>query len=232
MSGDTCLLLEEVHAGYGLVPVLMGCSLRVKKGEVLGILGHNGMGKTTLLRTIMGFVRVGSGEMTWNGVNLRRKAVHERVPLGIGYVAQGRGIIPSLTAYENLQFAIIAGGKRSAPLEQTLDYFPRLKPLLNRPGGGLSGGEQQLLALARSLTQGPELLLLDEPTEGVQPSIREEIVEAILRVRDSQNTTLVLVEQNLRALRQASDRVALFYKGTVRKMVEPHMLDDIKLEEI
>jgi urea ABC transporter ATP-binding protein UrtE len=217
----------ELRAGYGAVPVLAGISLRVAAGEFTGILGHNGMGKSTLLKTLMGILPATSGRIVLEGEDITKAPSHERARRGLGYVPQGREIFPALSVLDNLRFAVAARGRpEPVAIEQVLDEFPRLKPLLDRPSGALSGGEQQLLALARCLVQQPRLVLLDEPTEGIQPSIIETIAEKLAELRTRRGLTMILVEQNLDFIKGLSDRVLVIQKGRILRSVEPAALDD------
>lgn len=221
------LSVTDLRAGYGSVPILMGVSLEVREGEIVGILGHNGMGKTTLLRTLMGILRPTGGEIRLGGERLTTAPVHARARAGIGYVPQGRDIFPSLSVQDNLRLAAHALGRREGEVvPAVLDEFPRLKPLLSRPGGALSGGEQQLLALARALVQGPRLILLDEPTEGIQPSIIEEIVERLHALRRKRGLTIVLVEQNLDFIKSLVERVLVIQKGRIVRELKAAQLDE------
>ncbi len=208
------LEIAELCSGYDGIPVLAGLSLTVREREFVGILGHNGMGKTTLLRTLIGILPATSGEVSFQGVSITRASPHRRARSGIGYVPQGRGIFPGLTVRENLRFAAHAVG-RSDDLAPILGEFPRLAALLDRPGVALSGGEQQLLALARALIQEPKIVLLDEPTEGIQPSIIEEIVDLLKLLRNRRGLTILLVEQNIDFVKALSDRVLLIQKGAI-----------------
>jgi branched-chain amino acid transport system ATP-binding protein len=217
----------DLHAGYGAVPVLAGISLGVAAGEFTGVLGHNGMGKSTLLKTLMGILPATSGRILLEGEDITGQPSHQRARRGLGYVPQGREIFPALSVRENLRFAVAAHGRPGlAAIEQVLEEFPRLKPLLDRPGGALSGGEQQLLALARCLVQEPRLMLLDEPTEGIQPSIIETIAEKLAELRTKRSLTMILVEQNLDFIKGLSDRVLVIQKGRILRAVEPAELAD------
>jgi urea ABC transporter ATP-binding protein UrtE len=220
------LAVEGLHAGYGAVPVLAGISFTVEDGGFTGILGHNGMGKTTLLRTLIGLLPATAGRVRLEGDDITRAPCHERARRGLGYVPQGREIFAGLSVLDNLRFARAAkGGSAAGAIEQVLEELPRLKPLLER-AGALSGGEQQLLALARCLVQAPRLMLLDEPTEGIQPSIIETIAEKLAELRASRGLTVILVEQNLDFIKALSDRVLVIQKGRIVRELAPAQLDD------
>jgi branched-chain amino acid transport system ATP-binding protein len=213
-------------SGYGRIGVLHGADLTVGEGSCVGILGHNGMGKTTLLRTIMGLLPAKAGRISLDGTEIQRLPTHARAKLGLGYVPQGRLIFPALSVLDNLRFAILAkGGAEALVLEEILDEFPELKRLLERPGGALSGGEQQLLSLARALCGRPRLLLLDEPTEGIQPSIVEAMVERIHGLR-RRGLSVLLVEQNLDFIQALSDRILLIQRGRITREMPPAALAD------
>lgn len=209
--------VKGLSGGYGRVPILHGIDFAVAGNEVVGILGHNGMGKSTLLKTIMGFLPATSGAVRFHGTEITRMSPYERAGLGIGYVPQGRGIFPQLSVRDNLRFAWhdYAGGSEHDVMETVLADFPRLARLLDRIGGALSGGEQQLLALARCLMGDPEFLLLDEPTEGIQPSIIEEMAETLLALRDRRGLSILLVEQNFDFIADLSDRVLVLERGRI-----------------
>lgn len=219
------LELQGVRGGYGRINILDGIALRVNDGEVVGVLGHNGMGKTTLMRAIVGEIPVAAGELRWQGESIARLPTHRRVARGIGYVPQGRRIFPLLSVRENLLFAAsVHGGRQAAQVvDEVLADFPALPRLLDRPGGLLSGGEQQILALARCLCTRPKLVLLDEPTEGIQPSIIEDMVLLLRSLRQRHRLSIVLVEQNLDFLRALSDRIVVLEKG--RTVREAHATD-------
>ena len=224
------LHVSGLHAGYGAIPVLYGIALDIGEGESVGILGHNGMGKTTLLRTLIGALRIGAGRVEFAGVDVTRAAPHERARLGMAYVPQGREIFPTLSAMDNLRMGLVKTGERTTDtIDALLQDFPRLKPLLERAGGSLSGGEQQLLALARALAGKPSLLLLDEPTEGIQPSIIEEIAETLARLRDRMKLTIVLVEQNLEFIAAVSQRVLVIKRGQLGDEIPREHLGDLKI---
>jgi branched-chain amino acid transport system ATP-binding protein len=221
------LAVTDLRAAYGRIQILNGISFEVAEREFIGILGHNGMGKTTLLKTLIGAVRATGGRVQFEGREMTGLPAYRRARLGIGYVPQGREIFPTLSVLENLRMATaIFGAADAEVIDLVLEDFPRLKPLLDRPGGALSGGEQQLLALARCLCGRPRLILLDEPTEGIQPSIIEEIVERLTMLRDRRGLTVVLVEQNLDFIRALSQRVLIIQKGRITQELTPERLAD------
>ena len=206
-------------AGYGAIPVLYGVALSVRSGEAVGILGHNGMGKTTLLRTLIGALPATAGTIRFN---------HARAKRGMAYVPQGREIFQTLSAYDNLRLGLVKTGRKpEAAIDALLEDFPRLRPLLDRAGGALSGGEQQLLALARALAGEPSMLLLDEPTEGIQPSIIEEIAETLVSLREKRGLTIVLVEQNLDFIAAVSQRVLVIRRGRIGDEIPREHLTDL-----
>lgn len=217
------LSVTDLHARYGRIPILNGVRLEVAPGELVGVLGHNGMGKTTLLKTLMGFVPARRGRIVFEGADVTHEPPYARARRGLGYVPQGREIFPGLSVRDNLRMGF-AGRGAEERLDDVLATFPRLVPLLNRRGGSLSGGEQQLLAIARCLAGGPRLILFDEPTEGVQPSIIEELVVLLRRLHRTQGLTIVLVEQNLEFIAQLSQRVLLIQKGSILRELQPGQL--------
>ena len=223
------LEIKGLNAAYGPVPILHGIDMSVEEGEFVGVLGHNGMGKTTLMRAIMGFVSVTSGSIAYRGREIHRLATHRRSRLGLSLVPQGREIFPNLTVRENLTVGAIGKGGAEERIEEVLTLFPRLQDLLDRRGGALSGGEQQLLALARCLCNEPSLILLDEPTEGIQPSIIQEIAEVLTQLRQQQRLTIILVEQNLDFIASLAERVLVIQKGTITRQVESRHLGDAEM---
>lgn len=192
------LEVSDLAAGYGRIPILGDVSFSVAPGEFVGVLGHNGMGKTTLLRALMGYIPATAGQIVLEDADITRVEPYRRARAGMGYVPQGREIFPGLSVRDNLRMGAVGRPRgEDAAIESALETFPRLKPLIDRPGGALSGGEQQLLAIARCLAGNPRLILLDEPTEGIQPSIIDEIAETLLGLRSRGALTMILVEQNL-----------------------------------
>jgi len=224
------LNVQGLRTGYGRIPILNGVSFAVNQGEFIGILGHNGMGKTTLLKALMGFLPATGGLVRFGGDDVTAAEPYQRARLGLGYVPQGREIFPGLSVYDNLRMGCTKqAGAEQDTIAAVLEEFPRLKPLLERPGGALSGGEQQLLAMARCLCGKPRLILLDEPTEGIQPSIIDEIVVILQRLRDNSGLTMILVEQNLDFIASLSQRILIIQKGTITREVQPHQLADASL---
>jgi branched-chain amino acid transport system ATP-binding protein len=214
------LEVQSLSSGYGRIPILNSVQFQVGPGEVLGILGHNGMGKTTLLRTLMGYTRATGGRITTHGVDITHEPTYRRANLGLGYVPQGRQIFPHLSAYDNLRMGC-AAARAETIIEEVLSRFARLRRLLARSGGTLSGGEQQLLALARCLCGAPKIMLLDEPSEGIQPSILDEIAEVLAQIKSSAGTSMILVEQNVEFLAALADRVLIIYRGRIVAELPP-----------
>jgi urea ABC transporter ATP-binding protein UrtE len=223
------LEVEGLHSGYGRIPVVRGVSFAVAPREFVGILGHNGMGKSTLLATLMGRIRPTAGRVRFNGADITHAGAHRRSLAGMGLVPQGREIFPDLSVMENLRMArAVRGGDDAAAIDAVLEEFPRLRRLLDRRGGALSGGEQQLLALARCLCADPSLILLDEPTEGIQPSIIEEIVETLQRVKARREIAIVLVEQNIDFIASLAERVLIIQRGQLTRELAPSALADVE----
>jgi branched-chain amino acid transport system ATP-binding protein len=217
------LEVDSLHAGYGRIPVLSGIKFTVGEHEVVGVLGHNGMGKTTLLRTLIGQVPLTSGRIRFAGRDIGHSPSFRRARAGLGYVPQGRQIFPNLSVYENLRMGFVENGVDSEEtvIKDILARFPRLDPIIDRPGSALSGGEQQILALARCLCGSPKLLLLDEPTEGIQPSIVEEILEILIGLHRYKGLAIIVVEQSLDFIRRLSQRILLIEKGAITGEVSP-----------
>ncbi|WP_271628966.1 ABC transporter ATP-binding protein [Caldicellulosiruptor sp. DIB 104C] len=205
------LLINNVYSGYADSIVLHGISLRVDKNSIVGIIGRNGVGKTTLLKTILGIVKIKKGEIWFEEKLINSLKPYERAELGIGYVPQGRGIFPQLTVAENL---LIMNKNVQSRIEEVFTLFPKLKVLINRKGGSLSGGEQQQLAIARALIKSPKLLILDEPTEGIQPSVVETIVCALYEIK-KRGISVLVVEQNLDLLLEIGDYYYFLDSGHV-----------------
>jgi len=215
---DMALELSGVDAFYGEVQALRGLSLSLGRGEVLCLLGRNGAGKTTTLKAIMGLVAVRAGTITKNGTELTRLPAHEIPKTGIGYVPQGRRLFAELTVAENIEIGLMTRGKGEATRAAVLDLFPALRERLAQRSGTLSGGEQQMLAMARALCLEPDILLLDEPTEGLMPSMIERIREAVAGLRD-RGVSVILVEQRVEAALSLADRVTFIENGRNRETV-------------
>ena len=208
------LSVERLDAAYGGSQVLWGVDLRIGAGEVVCLMGRNGVGKTTLLKTVMGLLPARGGRVVFDGTDVTRWSVDRRARAGIGYVPQGREIFPHLSVLENLRVAQLGSGRAGA-MDDVLELFPALNRLRARKGGVLSGGEQQMLAIARALLTRPKLLVLDEPTEGIQPSIILEIEEAIRRIKTELGLAVLLVEQYLEFAERLADGYVIMAKGAV-----------------
>lgn len=227
MTTDILLDVRGLSAGYGAIPILREISFQVGAGEIVGVLGHNGMGKTTLMKALVGHIPSTAGTLMLGASDVTRVPTHKRARLGLGYVSQGRDIFPSLTVRENLAIGAAAVGRdRLAAVDQAVGEFPILGGLLDRKGGALSGGEQQILALARALCGEPKLLLLDEPTEGIQPSIVDEIEDYLVRRAKETSLSVVVVEQDVGFIAAMAHRVLWLQKGTIVKEIDPSLLSD------
>ena len=209
------LTVDNLNQYYGGSHILRNVSLSLPQGRVSAILGRNGVGKTTLLRCIMGILPIRSGRITLGGRAIERATPEQRAALGIGYVPQGREIFPRLTVEENLRMGLASASRGAGIPADLFDLFPVLKTMLNRRGGDLSGGQQQQLAIARALAMQPRLLILDEPTEGIQPSIIKDIESVIRTLSSSGRMTILLVEQYYDFARALADRYAVMSRGEV-----------------
>ena len=210
------LELTNVDSYYRNSRALQGVSINVGKGEFLSVLGRNGVGKTTLMRAILGLMDRTTGSIMLDGVELLGRETHERAKVGIGYVPQGRGILPSFTVRENLKLGTFAAQSDKSGIDDWIfELFPVLKEFLGRPGGNLSGGQQQQLAIGRALLTQPKVILLDEPTEGIQPNIVEQIEQVLVDLNNKLGLTVVLVEQNVAFARRASQRFVILDRGSV-----------------
>jgi len=213
------LRIRDLHAGYGATPILFGVSLEVRPGEAVALLGRNGMGKTTLLKTAIGFLKPSRGTIAFEGRDLTRLAPHAIARLGIGLVPENRRIFPGLTVRENLELGLSAAADRSAAvrdrrLEEVFHHFPRLAERIDQSGKTLSGGEQQMLAIARVMMAGARLLLMDEPTQGLAPAFIRHIRDMIAELKRL-GVTVLLVEQNARVALSVCDRGYIMEKGLI-----------------
>ena len=210
------LSVERVDLHYGAAIALRGVSLTAETGAVTCLLGRNGVGKTSLLRAIVGAHPISAGTITWEGADISRLPLYERARRGIAWVPQGRDVFPLLTVRENLEtgFAVLPRGQRRVP-DEIFDLFPILKTMLRRRGGDLSGGQQQQLAIARALVMKPRLLVLDEPTEGIQPSIIKDIGRVIALLRGRGEMAILLVEQYFDFARDLAQTMAVMDRGDI-----------------
>ena len=211
------LKVEQLHAWYDHSHVIQGVSFEVKRGEIVTLMGRNGAGKTSTLRTIMGLVGKCKGRIEFDGEDLLALPSHARYHRGLAYVPEDRRIVPSLSVLENLQLGLLASSSRGdmgAMIDEIAEIFPRLKERLHQEGTSLSGGEQQMLAIARAMMARPRMILLDEPSEGIMPLLVDKMFELFLRMKQ-QGTTLLLVEQNVERALSISDRAYILEQGQI-----------------
>ena len=215
------LQLNNINVYYGESHILRDVSFRIEAGQVACLMGRNGVGKTTTLKAVMGLLPVRSGKITLDGVDITKAATDRRARKGLAYVPQGREIIPHLTVRENLQLGFWARAKKGdgatekAAFDEVYQLFPKLTQILERPGGVLSGGEQQQLAIGRAILSDPKVLLLDEPTEGIQPSVVDQIEDVIIGFKNSRRFAILLVEQGLHFAARLADAYVIMAKGAV-----------------
>ena len=210
------LQVRDIDTFYGTSHILHGVSLDIADRELCAVLGRNGAGKTTLLRSITGVNPPADGSILLDGIEIAHLKSHRRAWLGVSYVPQGREIIPDITVAENIYLALLGKGRKGNKVPTfVFDYFPALKLVINQKGGTLSGGQQQQLAIARAMVQEPKLLLMDEPTEGLQPSVVEEIEPIIKRIPSERNCAVLLVEQNLDFVRAITQKFAILETGRI-----------------
>jgi urea transport system ATP-binding protein len=226
------LYVSGLHQFYGESHILWDVELKVAPGTVACVMGRNGVGKTTLLRAIMGLLPVASGSVQFDGEELARKPTHLRAAAGLGYVPQGREIFGQLTVEENLQVGLAARRDRVRAIpELVFELFPVLRKMLHRRGGDLSGGQQQQLAIGRALVTNPKLLILDEPTEGIQPNVAHEISEVLRLLNREQKLAILLVEQKLPFARRMADHFFLMEKGRIVVSGEMASLDEATIDQ-
>ncbi len=211
----TLLQLEEVHTYYGEAHILQGVSFTVGEGEVVTLIGRNGAGKTTTLLSIMGIARVRRGVVRLDGEDITRLGTHEIVRRGIGWVPEERRVLPNLTVLENLRLGTLAGNGEPRRLEEALEFFPRLRERIGQKGRFLSGGEQQMLAIARGLVARPRIMLVDEPTEGLAPLLVQSLTEVLQEI-NRRGTTVLLVEQTLEVALTLSHRLYAMDQGRIQ----------------
>ena len=219
------LKLINVSSGYGEIKILKNISLDLNEGEILGILGRNGMGKSTLIKTISGLIKPYEGSIFFKDQNITSNESFQKAKYGITTVIQGRGIFSDLTVFENLIFGKIASGeKKINKIEEVFNYFPKLKERIKQKAGTLSGGEQQMLAIGRGLMTNPVLFLLDEPSDGIMPKLIHEIGDTILKINKEQKLSFIIVEQNLNLIKKTTQKYIVLEKGEV---VKQGITDDI-----
>jgi len=208
------LKLNNYNVAYGQSRVINDMNLEIGEGEIISLVGRNGMGKTTLLKSLIGMVPQESGQILLDGEDISAQQSHERVASGIGFVPQGRMIFSTMTVTENIVTGLTTTGEKKVP-EDLYDLFPVLKEMGKRRGGNLSGGQQQQLAIARALASRPKLLVLDEPTEGIQPSIIREMAQTLRRIRDERGLTILVSEEVVSFALDVSDKVMVIEKGDI-----------------
>ena len=208
------LKLNNYNVAYGQSRVINDMNLEIGEGEIISLVGRNGMGKTTLLKSLIGMVPHESGQILLDGEDISNQQSHERVASGVGFVPQGRMIFSTMTVTENIVTGLTTTGEKKVP-EDLYELFPVLKEMGKRRGGNLSGGQQQQLAIARALASRPKLLVLDEPTEGIQPSIIREMAQTLRRIRDERGLTILVSEQVLSFALDVSDKVMVIEKGDI-----------------
>jgi urea transport system ATP-binding protein len=227
MSTDALLDVESITAGYGSTPILRGIDLTIRPGEIVAVIGRNGVGKTTMMRSLIGQLPVWRGSIKLNGTEIAKLPPERRAQKGIGYIPQGREVFPRMTVEENLAIGEMINGTRGRKLyDLVYSYFPILAERKRQAAGTMSGGQQQLLAIGRALIGNPDLLLLDEPSEGIQPSIVEEIGRVMLQINNELGTTILFVEQNLDMIMAMTQRCYVMDKGHIAVELPSHALAD------
>ena len=220
---------EGLWSGYATGDVLRDVSVSLGAGEIVGVIGRNGVGKSTLMRTLIGLLPARRGSVRLRGEDLTRLPAEERARRGLGYVPQGREVFPAMTVRDNLRTGAFVGGKRTKPdFDLVHGYFPVLRERARQLAGTLSGGQQQMLAIARALIASPEVLLLDEPSDGVQPSIVQEIGEALLDLNRSRKLSVLIVEQNVDLMQRVAQRAYVLDKGAIVAVLDG---DEVKDEQ-
>jgi ABC-type branched-subunit amino acid transport system ATPase component len=219
------LRTEKLTAGYGDITVLREVSLNVDVGEIVGILGRNGMGKTTLIRCLAGLILPTAGSIIFNDQDVTALQPYERARRGFTTIVQGRGVFPQMTVAENLEMGRIASGRGGENrLDEVLTYFPRLQERMGQQAGTMSGGEQQMLAIGRGLMANPKLMLLDEPSDGIMPSLVTQIAEILVQINQRENMTIIIVEQNVPMVFEMSKHCLILEKGRIVAEGAPNQL--------
>jgi len=225
---DTILSMDGVHVSYGNTPILRDIDLAIEDGETVGIMGRNGVGKTTLMKTVIGLLMPDEGTITYNGDEVTDLSADRRARLGMGYIPQGRDVFPDLTVHQNITMGLSISEHKSEKLvDDVYDYFPRLDERRDQNAGTMSGGEQQMLAIGRALAGNPDLLLLDEPSEGIQPSIVQDITDDIANINEEFGVTVLFVEQNLQVIRELSERCYVVDSGRIETELDATDLEDV-----
>jgi ABC-type branched-subunit amino acid transport system ATPase component len=210
------LEVQAIHSGYGNIAVLSNISFSLEKGEILGVLGRNGMGKSTLIRTVAGVLIATSGSIKFNGVDVTALPAHLRAGLGITAVVQGRGIFPKLTVWENLEMGRIASGRaKRNRMDEVLGYFPHLSERLTQLAGTMSGGEQQMLAIGRGIMTDPSIMLLDEPSDGIMPTLVTQIGATLGEISKRSGLSILIAEQNVPLVFSLTNRCIILEKGRI-----------------
>lgn len=219
--------MDEVDTSYGQASILNEVSLSVADEEIVGIIGRNGVGKTTLIKTVIGILSTEAGNVYYQGENINSLTADERAQEGIGYIPQGRDVFPDLTVEQNIQMGLSINEHKSEDLvDEVYEYFPRLEERRKQKAGTMSGGEQQMLAIGRALAGNPDLLLLDEPSEGIQPSIVQQITRDIKQINEELGIAILFVEQNLQMIQSLSDRSYVIDNGRIKTELSESDLDN------
>jgi branched-chain amino acid transport system ATP-binding protein len=227
MRKEVILSTLKLRSGYGGKPVLQGIDMDVRKGEIVAVIGRNGVGKSTLMKTLIGLLPPTEGSIVFRGEDVSAMAAHRRARLGIGYVPQGRDVFPRMNVEENLKVGAMIGGKASVnDFQRVYTTFPILAERRSQQAGTMSGGQQQQLAIGRVMIASPSLILLDEPSEGIQPSIVQDIARTIVDLNRRTDVTIVVVEQNLDMIRAMAQRCYVMDKGRIVAALTPADLDD------
>ena len=228
MRSEILINTVGLWSGYGGKPVLQGVDMQVAKGEIVAVIGRNGVGKSTLMKSLIGLLPADKGSVVFDGVAIDGMAAHKRARLGIGYVPQGRDVFPRMSVIENLSVGLSISGK-AAPdgrLDEIFGYFPILAERRDQRAGTLSGGQQQQLAIGRVLMGGPSLILLDEPSEGIQPNIVQDIARIMVELNRKTGVSIVFVEQNIDMIRAMAQRCYVMDKGRITAEIPPETLED------